>query len=333
MHNCTAPSTSIGHRLRPGIRVLVHVKPAERTTWSPHGADGWYTGPALESYRCYTVWLWDTRATRVCDTLSWFPTKVTMPLASSNDLILAGIHDILHALHHPSPASPLAPLTDSHHRALIELTSILTSLASPQTNPIGHATVAPLRVASRQPLVLFSAAIGKCGPTSEGGCTQFHHVSPSAPLSSSLRDVSSSHRSHPTRLSTPSELAPGSSVSDAVGLCGITPLPLDLRPRPSTPQAHQEKAHDTSDSNSRSSTRRPVHHQHGTRANKQRPLHHIAAAARALCLTLPNQPRRRRRPLCFPRKRVQSRHGPTCRIPELSHCSEDRSGNSPTPKK
>jgi hypothetical protein len=34
-----------------------------------------------------------------------------MPLASSNDLILVGLHDIVQALHHPSPGSPLAPLT------------------------------------------------------------------------------------------------------------------------------------------------------------------------------------------------------------------------------
>ena len=34
-----------------GIRVLVHIKPSNHTMWSPHGADGWYTGPALESYR------------------------------------------------------------------------------------------------------------------------------------------------------------------------------------------------------------------------------------------------------------------------------------------
>jgi hypothetical protein len=115
----------------PGIRVLVHIKPSERTTWSPHGTDGWYTGPALESYRCYTVWLWDTRATRICDTLTWFPTKVTMPLASSNDLILAGVQDILQALKNPSPKSPIAPLTDSHHDALIKLTAILTSLVQP----------------------------------------------------------------------------------------------------------------------------------------------------------------------------------------------------------
>ena len=46
----------------PGIRVLAHVKPAKRTTWSPHAEDGWYIGPAMESYRCYRIWLWDSRA-------------------------------------------------------------------------------------------------------------------------------------------------------------------------------------------------------------------------------------------------------------------------------
>ena len=47
----------------PGIRVLVHVEPKNRITWSPHGKDGWYTGPALQSFRCYTVWMWASRAT------------------------------------------------------------------------------------------------------------------------------------------------------------------------------------------------------------------------------------------------------------------------------
>ena len=88
----------------PGICVFVHIKPSKRTTWSPHGADGWYMGLALESYRCYTVWLWDTRALRICDTLMWFPTQTTIPLASSNNLILAGVQDIIHALEHPSSA-------------------------------------------------------------------------------------------------------------------------------------------------------------------------------------------------------------------------------------
>jgi hypothetical protein len=55
-----------------------------------------------------------------------------MPLASSNDLILAGIQDILATLANPSANSPLAPLTDSHTEALRTVSSILTGLASPQ---------------------------------------------------------------------------------------------------------------------------------------------------------------------------------------------------------
>jgi hypothetical protein len=48
----------------------VHDKPSNRTSWSPHALDGWYIGPALDSYRCYTVWLWDSRAERIADTIS-----------------------------------------------------------------------------------------------------------------------------------------------------------------------------------------------------------------------------------------------------------------------
>jgi hypothetical protein len=129
----------------PGLRVLVHEKPAQRDSWSPHGVDGWYTGPALNSYRCYTVWIWATRSTRICDTLSWFPTKGPMPIASSNDLILAGIHDIVNALEHPSSGSPLAPLATSHVAALRQLTEVLTSVTAPDPVPPVPAAE-PLRV-------------------------------------------------------------------------------------------------------------------------------------------------------------------------------------------
>ncbi|KAI2502232.1 hypothetical protein MHU86_12204 [Fragilaria crotonensis] len=54
-----------------------------------------------------------------------------MPIASSNDLILAGIGDIIQALRNPSPGSTLAPLTDSLHEALLQLTRVLTTVASP----------------------------------------------------------------------------------------------------------------------------------------------------------------------------------------------------------
>ena len=142
----------------PGIRVLAHAKPATRTTWSPHALDGWYTGPALDSYRCYKIWIWETRAERICDTVSWFPTKVTMPSASSVDMILNGIRDITNALQNPTPGSPLAPLTDSQTAALKTLMEVLHGVTAPgvATEPAPPTEpdvpdAAPLRVPTPAP--------------------------------------------------------------------------------------------------------------------------------------------------------------------------------------
>jgi hypothetical protein len=109
----------------PGCRVLAHVKPDDRTTWSPHGLDAWYVGPALDSYRCWWAWILGTRSIRICDTLKWYPTKVTMPHSSSNDIIQAALHNIIHALKHPAPKSPIAPQTDSQTQALLQIVDLL----------------------------------------------------------------------------------------------------------------------------------------------------------------------------------------------------------------
>jgi hypothetical protein len=133
----------------PGCRVLAHVKTSDRTTWSPHGLDGWYVGPATESYRCWRIWIFETRSIRTCDTVTWFPTKVTMPNSSSNDLIVAALHDIVHALRHPSPKSPLAPSTDSQSQALQMIVELLTNSTATKESP-----APPLRVAPPGPALL-----------------------------------------------------------------------------------------------------------------------------------------------------------------------------------
>jgi hypothetical protein len=107
----------------PGCRVLAHEKPDKHKTWAPHGLDSWYVGPALESYRCYNIWIWETRAIRIINTLTWFPTKVKLPDSSSTDVILNCLQDILHALKNPAPKSPLAPHTGTQTQALHGLVS------------------------------------------------------------------------------------------------------------------------------------------------------------------------------------------------------------------
>jgi hypothetical protein len=48
-----------------------------------------------------------------------------MPTALSVNLVLAGARDIVHALKHPLPGSPLAPLTDSEAAELTTITKVL----------------------------------------------------------------------------------------------------------------------------------------------------------------------------------------------------------------
>lgn len=128
----------------PGIRVLIHDKPTQRGTWAPHALDGWYVGPALESYRCYTIWMFDTRRTRISDTVEWFPSKITMPIASSTDIILAGINDIIEAVIAPPNSAPITPHTDSQVATLKQLKDILTNTSgTARTNTDESATSAP----------------------------------------------------------------------------------------------------------------------------------------------------------------------------------------------
>jgi hypothetical protein len=57
----------------PGTRIIAHETPNRRRTWAPHGQDGWYIGPALEHYRCYTVHITKTRQDRIVETVEFFP--------------------------------------------------------------------------------------------------------------------------------------------------------------------------------------------------------------------------------------------------------------------
>ena len=87
----------------PGTKVLAHLKPTtQRKSWDMHAIDAWYTGPAMESYRCHKVWNPKTRKQRIVDTLTWCPTKVAMPIATQGDLLRAAVSDIAIALKKPS---------------------------------------------------------------------------------------------------------------------------------------------------------------------------------------------------------------------------------------
>ena len=46
----------------PGTKFMVHQKPTIRQSWAPRGKDGWYIDRAKDHYRCYDIYVPETRA-------------------------------------------------------------------------------------------------------------------------------------------------------------------------------------------------------------------------------------------------------------------------------
>ena len=82
----------------PGTRVIAHEKPTQRRTWDPHGADGWYLGPAQEHYRCYKIYITKTGGERICDTVSFFPSDCESPIMSTKEAIVVAAQELTKAL-------------------------------------------------------------------------------------------------------------------------------------------------------------------------------------------------------------------------------------------
>ncbi len=69
----------------PGTKVVAHDH--NRSTWAPNGEEGWKIGPALEHYRCITVYFPKTRMERQVDTVTFFPTVVPYPEVKLEDFL------------------------------------------------------------------------------------------------------------------------------------------------------------------------------------------------------------------------------------------------------
>ena len=62
------------HPIAPaGTAILIHEPPESRGSWASHGVPGFYLGPAVLHYRSHHVFVTATSATRITDTVAWFP--------------------------------------------------------------------------------------------------------------------------------------------------------------------------------------------------------------------------------------------------------------------
>jgi hypothetical protein len=141
-----------------GTKVIIHEKPSERRSWAPHGLDGSYVGHAPEHYRCYKNFVTATAATRISDTVEYFPRVCQMPRTSSADAAKQAARDLIHALLPPKPAAPFVQLGDQQTQALQQLAQIFDAAIdnNPPSNKIAPCQLprvdrSPPRVAAPRP--------------------------------------------------------------------------------------------------------------------------------------------------------------------------------------
>jgi hypothetical protein len=149
----------------PVTRIIDHETPERRRTWAPHGQDGWYIEPALEHYRCYTVYITKTRSNRTVETVEFPPHKFKLPFPSSSELATQAAADLKNALLNPQPVGPFCQVGDEQASALRRLANIFVSAKPQHANdklapqdeiensapPRVQTTLSPPRVASKDP--------------------------------------------------------------------------------------------------------------------------------------------------------------------------------------
>jgi hypothetical protein len=129
----------------PGTRVISHEQTGVQRTWSIHGTDGWYLGPAPGHYWCYTVYCSKTGNERIIDTVEVFPADIRMPRLSSADNATIAAKELTNALLNPAPAAPFATIGNDQLVALKQLTLIFQQ-ATTKDNPTSQITSPSPRV-------------------------------------------------------------------------------------------------------------------------------------------------------------------------------------------
>jgi len=87
------------HPIAPaGCKVIIHDRRSERKSWDNHGTNGFYVSQAPRHYRNFTCYIPSTGATRISDTVEFYPTHCDLPTNNTLDtisLILGELKQVL----------------------------------------------------------------------------------------------------------------------------------------------------------------------------------------------------------------------------------------------
>ena len=109
----------------------------------------------MEAFQCYKVDATNTRAVITCNQVEWFPTKINMPTPSTEDIIIAKLNDIAHALRNPAKPAPVLSddiTTSEKLESIVKmLQNITAQMIAPPTEPSPQPASTP-RVELTQPV-------------------------------------------------------------------------------------------------------------------------------------------------------------------------------------
>jgi hypothetical protein len=209
---------------------------------------------------------------------------------------LAGIHDIVTALNHPSPGSSIAPLNDSHVAALRQLTTVLTNIVQPQPPIVPEPDLtdsAPLLKTSVDHVSLAKPTDAplRVDPLPEPTIRPSLRVGPKL-VKQSLRTVRFSPLPAPHVTNTfanstgPTGRKRRRNKRNAKSppMPSKTVHPTKLRRQRTPDNKRKPRAPRKPSVASKKTAARRTTHQHGTRSNTT-PLQHVAATAKALFST------------------------------------------------
>jgi hypothetical protein len=74
-----------------GCRILIHAKPITRRLWDFRAKEGFYIGPALDSYWCFKLVKSDTKSQVTSDTVEFCHAYRAIPTPTPADKIIHGL--------------------------------------------------------------------------------------------------------------------------------------------------------------------------------------------------------------------------------------------------
>ena len=141
-----------------GCKAIIHERPENKGTWDSHGKLAYYIDIAEKHYRNYKCYVPETHATRISDTVDFFPKMVQMPKTSSEDRLAAVLEDLKEVLKNPHPKTPFLDKGTPSNDAIAKLESIFGPPKNDNNNrPRVNETKLPMvqqvpRVAAQQRL-------------------------------------------------------------------------------------------------------------------------------------------------------------------------------------